>query len=98
MSRMLPASFAELLQVELSLDLFLVLAGIIINPTASRALQPCKIFREFGLSHAGLNIMGFQPFCKEAKTSIRETMSQRWESLRFGFSPSLKTDLRPPLP
>lgn len=63
MGGVLPAGRAIFAQIELSLDLLLVLAGIIINAAAGGALHPGQILRKFGLSHARLNVIGFGLFC-----------------------------------
>lgn len=44
MGRMSLTSGAELLEEELTLNLLLVLAGIVIDASASGALKPCEIF------------------------------------------------------
>ena len=64
MGRVLLAGGAELLKIELALHLLLVLTGIIIDASAGGAFHPGEIFREFGLSHAKLNLAIFGKFCK----------------------------------
>jgi hypothetical protein len=50
------AGRAELFEVKLSLNRFLVLAGVIIHPSAFGALEPDEIFGIFGLCHAKSNL------------------------------------------
>jgi hypothetical protein len=44
MGRVSLTSGTELLKEELALNLLLVLTGIVIDPSASGALEPCEVF------------------------------------------------------
>jgi hypothetical protein len=57
-----PAPVAELLELDLPLDLFLVLAGRVIDVLARRAAEPYQFFREFTLGHTFWYLTGFFPF------------------------------------
>ena len=64
MRRALFAGRAKLFKIKLPFNGFLVLAGVIIDPSAFGTLEPYEIFGIFGLCHAKSNLAIFMGNCK----------------------------------